>query len=76
MSKMPKWSLSLGHFCHFSSKMKPFESGSMKFHFLYHFHPKSKLGQNFLLTSTFFVVFLILMRGRIFFLSLYITKLK
>ncbi|MFS7916428.1 hypothetical protein Hanom_Chr02g00177011 [Helianthus anomalus] len=44
-------------FCHFSSKLKPFESGSMWFQFYCYFHPKSKSGQIFQLTSSFFCLF-------------------
>ncbi|MFS7999477.1 hypothetical protein Hanom_Chr12g01166631 [Helianthus anomalus] len=54
MSKLPKWSLRFGHFCHFSSKLKPFESGSLWFQFCCHFHLKSQYGQIFQLTFSFF----------------------
>ncbi|KAJ0950066.1 hypothetical protein HanRHA438_Chr01g0045311 [Helianthus annuus] len=50
LSKLPKWSLRFVHFCHFSPKLKPFESGSLWFQFCCHFHPKSKSGQIFQLT--------------------------
>ncbi|MFS8005759.1 putative translocase [Helianthus anomalus] len=47
LSKLLKWSLRFGHFCYFSPKLKPFESGSLGFQFCCHFHPKSKSGQIF-----------------------------
>ncbi|MFS7967853.1 hypothetical protein Hanom_Chr09g00790611 [Helianthus anomalus] len=46
------------HFCHFSPKLKPFESGSIWFQFCCHFHPKAKPSLIFLLTSIFLDFFL------------------
>ncbi|MFS7985610.1 hypothetical protein Hanom_Chr11g01000491 [Helianthus anomalus] len=42
-SKLPFWSLWLGHFCHFSPNLKLFTSGSMWFAFCFHFSPKLKI---------------------------------
>ncbi|KAJ0778950.1 putative transcription factor interactor and regulator LIM family [Helianthus annuus] len=42
-SKPLKWSLRFGYFCHFSPKLKSFESVSMWFQFCCHFHPKANL---------------------------------
>ncbi|MFS8006012.1 hypothetical protein Hanom_Chr13g01244231 [Helianthus anomalus] len=63
-SKLLKWSLRCCHFCHFSPKLKPFESGSLWFQFCCHFHPKSKSGQIFQLTSIFFFFFLLFNEGQ------------
>ncbi|MFS7992032.1 hypothetical protein Hanom_Chr12g01077521 [Helianthus anomalus] len=53
---MPKWSLRFGYFCHFSSKLKSFESVSLWFQFYCHFYLKSKSGQIFELTFNFFFI--------------------
>ncbi|MFS7958621.1 hypothetical protein Hanom_Chr07g00680881 [Helianthus anomalus] len=63
MSKVPFWSLRFGHFCHFSSNLKPFASGSMWFHFCCHFGPKAKSAQISKKNLVFFVLFLNLVRG-------------
>ncbi|KAJ0879756.1 hypothetical protein HanRHA438_Chr10g0455181 [Helianthus annuus] len=52
--------LRFDHFCHFSPKLKPFDSRSLWFQFCCHFHPKSKSCQIFQLTSSFFLFFLFL----------------
>ncbi|KAJ0579410.1 putative alpha/Beta hydrolase [Helianthus annuus] len=46
LSKLSEWSLRFDHFCHFSSKLKPFEfeSGSLWFQLCCHFHQKAKSG--------------------------------
>ncbi|MFS8022833.1 hypothetical protein Hanom_Chr16g01444131 [Helianthus anomalus] len=47
-----------GHFCHFSSKLKFFKSGSMWFYFYCHFGPKMKSSDIWLIKSCYFVIFL------------------
>ncbi|MFS7982666.1 hypothetical protein Hanom_Chr10g00965481 [Helianthus anomalus] len=57
MSKLPFWSLWVGHFCQFSSKLKLFASGSMCFQFYCHFGPKMKSVHICLIKSCYFVLF-------------------
>ncbi|MFS7921609.1 hypothetical protein Hanom_Chr03g00239001 [Helianthus anomalus] len=55
-----------GHFYRFSSKLKPFESGSLWFQFCCHFHSRAKSGQIYQLISDFFLSFSsLLMKGKI-----------
>ncbi|MFS8027272.1 hypothetical protein Hanom_Chr16g01496731 [Helianthus anomalus] len=75
-SKLSKWFLSFDHFCHFNLKLKPFEAGSLWFQFCCHFHPKSKSGQIFQLTSSFFVFFLSSNKEQNGLLTFYYNKLK
>ncbi|MFS7945935.1 hypothetical protein Hanom_Chr06g00530051 [Helianthus anomalus] len=76
-SRLQKWSLRYGHFCHFSSKLKTFESGFMWFQFCCHFHPKSKFNKIFqLIFSFFFVFFLPFNEGQNGLLTFYYNKLK
>ncbi|MFS7951615.1 hypothetical protein Hanom_Chr07g00597201 [Helianthus anomalus] len=56
LSKLPMVP-EFGYFCHFSSKLKHFESGSLCFQFCCYFHPKVKSSQIFQLTSNLFVFF-------------------
>ncbi|MFS7972365.1 hypothetical protein Hanom_Chr09g00843881 [Helianthus anomalus] len=58
MSKLQFWSMRFGHFCHFSSKLKLFASGSLWFQFYCHFGPKMKSGHICLIKSCNFVIFL------------------
>ncbi|MFS7974989.1 hypothetical protein Hanom_Chr10g00875241 [Helianthus anomalus] len=76
MSKLLKWSPRFGHFCHFSLKLKHFESGSLWFQFGCHFHPKSESVQIFQVTSSFFVFFISFNKGQNGLLTFYYNKLK
>ncbi|MFS8029855.1 hypothetical protein Hanom_Chr17g01527221 [Helianthus anomalus] len=57
-SKLSFWSLRFCYFCHFSTKLKPFASGSLWFRFYCHFGPKMKSGHTCLIKSCNFVIFL------------------
>ncbi|MFS7907591.1 hypothetical protein Hanom_Chr01g00073141 [Helianthus anomalus] len=46
------------YFFHFSSKLKPFKSGSLWFYFYCHFGPKIKSADIWLIKSCYFVLFL------------------
>ncbi|MFS7999957.1 hypothetical protein Hanom_Chr12g01172741 [Helianthus anomalus] len=50
--------MSFVHFCHFSSKLKPFKSGSLWFHFYCHFSLKMKSADIWLKKSCYFVLFI------------------
>ncbi|MFS7907247.1 hypothetical protein Hanom_Chr01g00069021 [Helianthus anomalus] len=58
MSKLSCWSLRFGHFCHFSPKLKLFESVFPSFQFYCHFGPKVKSGHICLIKSWYSVLFL------------------
>ncbi|MFS8003475.1 hypothetical protein Hanom_Chr13g01214431 [Helianthus anomalus] len=47
-----------GYFCHFSSELKPFASGSLWFQFYCHFGQKMKSGHICLIKSCNIVIFL------------------
>ncbi|MFS8009556.1 hypothetical protein Hanom_Chr14g01286321 [Helianthus anomalus] len=49
--------MSFGYFCHFSPKLKPFESGSLWFQFYCHFGQKMKSSHIYLIKSCYFVIF-------------------
>ncbi|MFS7922644.1 hypothetical protein Hanom_Chr03g00251461 [Helianthus anomalus] len=57
-SKLSFWSLRFDYFCHFSSKLKLFASGSLWFQFYCHFGPKMKSDHTCLIKSYNFVIFL------------------
>ncbi|MFS7981781.1 hypothetical protein Hanom_Chr10g00954991 [Helianthus anomalus] len=76
LSKLLKMSLGFGHFCHFSPKLKYFESGSMWFRFCSHFHPKAKSGQIFQLIFSFFFFSLHFNKGKMIIFLFNLQKIK
>ncbi|MFS7933662.1 hypothetical protein Hanom_Chr04g00382481 [Helianthus anomalus] len=56
MSKLLFWFMWFDQFCHFSSNLKLFTSGSLWFAFCCHFSPKSKNPLFSLLKTDYFVL--------------------